>query len=153
MGVLKEGARHFLRNFLYDLGWYLPYFKKGIDRSFHPTESMHALKKEMWNMRIELWLRRIRYLPESINLLKAELKCVVAKLQHPGTIKYGDIPVACYFAVQMWLFFKFGEIFGRRSFFGYDPRKSLSSRYPDCVYCGREQPHMPHSDFGGNFHG
>ena len=75
--------------------------------------------QELWQKRIEFWVRKCEQWPTTKAQAKVEFKETVELLKKPGQLTYKQLATGLIWGVQIFGCFCLGEMFGRGSILGY----------------------------------
>eukprot|EP00456_Euglypha_rotunda_P025303 TRINITY_DN2049_c0_g1_i9.p1 TRINITY_DN2049_c0_g1~~TRINITY_DN2049_c0_g1_i9.p1 ORF type:complete len:118 (+),score=19.81 TRINITY_DN2049_c0_g1_i9:86-439(+) len=68
----------------------------------NPDMNLSELRRKIWEMRAEYWLRKVKDYPKVLDAAKVEAKDFVAKLSNPGEITWGDLAKCGIAGVQVY---------------------------------------------------
>lgn len=84
----------------------------------NPTP-LNEIRKQIWQLRMEFWYRKIVYYPAVVHEAKNESMRLYDKIKSPKSWTPRDLVTFLVFAMQCWGAFVIGEIVTRRQFIGY----------------------------------
>jgi len=109
-----------VRRFLAAMSKRHPSIQPLAENVANPQQTLNELRRELWLIRGEFWMRKLLTYPQVIAAAKVESRLAFRKFLKPQEWTYRDVASAGIFGLQCYGAFCVGEVLGGRNVLGYD---------------------------------